>query len=378
MTSHPLPPSQWRASTTPVAGRVVQYHTRPGVPGGLEVSPAALWLAHECAKYADPVLSVDVAFGLPALAFPTRHSDVLTRHAGVAASIAHTAPALTIISDGSALAPAHYQTILIEVPPTREAWRQRLCQVWPALAPGGVLIACGANDAGGKIAASDVKALFGRCNEQSKHHQRLVTTIKPAALASQPPWFAQPGIARDTWTHIESHGRRYVSQAGVFAHDRVDAGSAWLCQHLPVLAGHRVLDLGAGAGILGGWALDAGAALVDLIDVDAHAVASMRHTFADCAAVRVAWGDLLDGLPWTQQYDVIVSNPPFHAGKQHDDAMVRAFVATAAQHLASDGAIWLVANAFLPYRALLSTYFGDVTSVATTPAYQIIRASQPV
>ena len=129
---------------------------------------------------------------------------------------------------------------------------------------------------------------------------------------------------------------------------------------------------------MGGWALDAGAALVDLIDVDAHAVASMRRTFADCPAVRVAWGDVLDGLPWPQQYDVIISNPPFHAGKQRDDAMVRAFVTTAAQHLAPHGAFWLVANAFLPYRALLSTAFSEVTSVATTPAYQIIKASQPL
>jgi 16S rRNA (guanine1207-N2)-methyltransferase len=370
--------SQWRASTTTVAGRVVTYHARPGLPGGPDVSPAALLLAHECAKYADPVCCFDVAFGLPALAFPNRQIDVITRHAGMAASIAHTAPAVTVLPDSTTLAPGHYQTILIEVPPTREAWRQRLCQAWALLAPGGVLVACGANDAGGKIAASDVKALFGRCNEQSKHHQRLVTAIKPAALASQPAWFDQPGIARDSWTHIDCHGRRYVSQAGVFAHDRVDAGSAWLCQHLPALAGQRVLDLGAGAGILGGWALDAGAALVDLIDVDAHAVASMRRTFADCPAVRVAWGDVLDGLPWPQQYDVIVSNPPFHAGKQRDDAMVRAFVTTAAQHLARHGAFWLVANAFLPYRALLSTAFSEVTSVATTPAYQIIWASQPL
>jgi len=37
-----------------------------------------------------------------------------------------------------------------------------------------------------------------------------------------------------------------------------------------------------------------------------------------------------------------------------------------------------VANAFLSYRALLSTAFSEVTSVATTPAYQIIRASQPL
>lgn len=378
MTAQPPSHSQWRASTTTVAGRVVTYHARPGLPGGSDVSPAALWLAHECTKYPDPVCCFDVAFGLPALAYPARQITVVTRHAGMAASIAHTAPAVTVLPDSTTLAPGHYQTILIEVPPTREAWRQRLCQAWALLAPGGVLVACGANDAGGKIAASDVKALFGGCNEQSKHHQRLVTARKPANLASQPPWLSQPGIAVDTYTHIEFHGRRYVSQAGVFAHDRVDAGSALLCQHLPAMVGQRVLDLGAGAGILGGWALDAGAARVDLIDVDAHAVASMRRTFADAQVVRLAWGDVLDGLPWPQQYDVIVSNPPFHAGKQRDDAMVRAFVAIAAQHLVPHGAFWLVANAFLPYRALLSSYFGEVTSVATTPAYQIIRASQPL
>ena len=378
MTSLPPSPFQWRASTTTVAGRVVTYQRRPGLPSGLMVSPAALWLAHECAKYPDPVLCVDVAFGLPALAFPNRHIDVLTRHAGMTASMAQSAPSVTVLSESTTLAPGHYQAILIEVPPTREAWRQRLCHAWPALAPGGVLIACGANDAGGKIAASDVKALFGRCNEQSKHHQRMVTAIKPASIANPPPWFTQAGIALGTWTHIDFHGRRDVSQAGVFAHDRVDAASALICQQLPALTGQRVLDLGAGAGILGGWALDAGAASVDLIDVDAHAVASLRRTFADCATVRIAWGDVLDGLPWAQQYDVIVSNPPFHAGKQRDDAMVQAFVATAARHLAPQGAFWLVANAFLPYRPLLSTFFADVTSVTTTPAYHVITARNPL
>ena len=171
MTAQPSPHSQWRASTTTVAGRVVTYHARPGLPGGPDVSPAALWLAHECAKYADPICCFDVAFGLPALAFPTRQIAVITRHAGMAASIAHTAPTVTLRADATTLIPGHYQTILIEVPPTREAWRQRLCQAWALLAPGGVLVACGANDAGGKIAASDVKALFGRCNEQSKHHR---------------------------------------------------------------------------------------------------------------------------------------------------------------------------------------------------------------
>jgi hypothetical protein len=191
------------------------------------------------------------------------------------------------------------------------------------------------------------EALFGRCNEQSKHHQRLVTANKPVALASQPPWFDQPGIARDTWPPSNLTGGAMPAKREFSPMTVSMLGApccASICQHSPV----SVCWIWVPGRGFWGLSFDAGAALVDLIDVDAHAVASMHHTFADCAAVRVAWGDLLDGLPWPQQYDVVLSNPPFHAGKQHDDAMVRAFVATAAQHLAPHGAIWPVANAFLP------------------------------
>ena len=369
----------WQPKTISVAGHAVTYHTRPGLPAGAAVTPAARWLAQECATYADPVLCLDVAFALPTLIYPQRDITVVTRHAGMYASTVHTCAQMPIrlIHDVSTLLPASFHTVLIEVDPTRELWRQRLLTAWQVLPVGGVLLVAGANDAGGKSAASDVKALFGRCNEQSKHHQRLLTAVKPTTMASQPSWAHQPGVALGTWVQIVYRARSYAAQAGVFAHDRVDAATDLLCQHLPDLRGRRVLDLGAGAGILGGVARDAGAQVVDLIDVDAHAVASMQRTFAGDAGVRVAWGDVLDGIPWHDaQYDVVLSNPPFHAGKHSDDSMVRAFVATAARHLVHAGEMWLVANAFLAYGALLQQHFAHVEKVVQTPAYVVWRATK--
>lgn len=363
--------AMWHEMHTSIAGRTVTYHTRPGLPAGTRTTPAAEWLTTECARYADPVLCIDVAFALPALAYPHRHISVVTRHAGMYASLVHTRaqPAFPLISDISTLSPATYHTVLIEVDPTREVWRQRLWHAWRVLVPGGTLLVAGANDGGGKGAASDVKAIFGRCNEQSKHHQRLITAVKPAQLASQPLWWEHA----DAWVQVRYRGRHYATCAGVFAHDRVDVATDLLCQHLPLMNDMRVLDLGAGAGILAGVALDAGAARVDCIDVDAHAVISMRRTFVDEARVRVAWGDVIDGLPWHDTYDLILSNPPFHAGKHTDDSMVKAFVATAARHLTPTGEMWLVANAFLAYGALLQQHFAHVEKAVQTPAYVVWR-----
>ena len=55
------------------------------------------------------------------------------------------------------------------------------------------------------------------------------------------------------------------------------------------------------------------------------------------------------------QYDVIVSNPPFHTQSRADRPDIgRRFIAVAAEALKPGGRLWLVANRHLPYEAVLT------------------------
>jgi 16S rRNA (guanine1207-N2)-methyltransferase len=341
---------------------------RPGLPSGLNPTAAAELLAIESATLnPDRLLLCDVSMALPTLLMPPHtQTTVVMRHAGMRQAAERTLIHAGITAQFSAdgLVPAgEYDVALIEVAPTREAWRMRLNEAARWLRPGGVLIVAGPNDAGGKSAARDVKSVFGSMNERSKAHQRVVTAIKSVAITGDDI----------TPTSMMINKRTYYTYPGVFAADRLDVGSAELIAALPDVAGLRVLDIGGGAGVLAGAVRDAGASAVDVIDVDALSVKAMQQTFADDAQVRVAWGDVLDGVPWDAQYDLVVTNPPFHVGKRTDDSMVRAFVKVAARHLRPRGSLYLVANVFLAYEPLLQQLFAHVDQVRVTKSFVVWR-----
>jgi len=371
----------WRDDVVVVAGQRCAYAVRPGLPSGLTPTAASSLLAEQAVTCAgDDVLLLDVAAALPAFTLPA-HCRVTVgfHHAGMHAAaqrgLKATHRSVTWLTPGATVPAASMAAVYIEASATYEAWLRRLVEGYLALRPGGVLWAAAPNDAGGKRLSRDVRTLFGSVHERAKAHQRLVSAIKPARNPEPLPWHDVAGVWPDaTWPVFAVAGRSYATLPGVFAHGRLDEGSALLCAHLPDLAGTRVLDLGAGVGVLTGAALARGAESVDAVDVDASAVACLTHTFAS-DPVRVAWCDVLDGIPWQHaQYDTVITNPPFHAGKRTDDSMVRAFVSTAAGHQRPGGTLWLVANAFLAYGPLLAAHYAQVSRVAETPAFVVWRA----
>jgi 16S rRNA (guanine1207-N2)-methyltransferase len=371
----------WYDAVIVVAGQSCPYAVRPGLPSGSTPTPASRLLAeHAAGAPSDHVLLLDVTAALPALTAPAQcQITVGFHHAGMQAAAqrglesAHRQ--VTWLAPGAEVPAGSMAAVYIEACATHEAWLRRLVEGYIALRPGGVLWAAAPNDAGGKRLSRDVTALFGSAHERSKAHQRLVSAVKPATDRNPLPWQEVAGIwPRTVWPTFMVAGRDYASLPGVFAHGRLDEGSALLCAYLPNLQGSRVLDLGGGVGVLTGTALARGARAVDVIDVDAIAVACLQRTFA-ADPVRVAWGDVLDGLPWRDAtYDVVVSNPPFHAGKRTDESMVHAFVSTAAGHQRPGGTLWLVANAFLAYGPLLAAHYAQVSRVAETPAFVVWQA----
>jgi 16S rRNA (guanine1207-N2)-methyltransferase len=182
------------------------------------------------------------------------------------------------------------------------------------LTPGGLLAVACPVDEGGKSLAGRLGPHFGAVEERYGNHARLVLLRGPVA------GFAAASEAPTATVTVPGVGD-FASWPGLFAHGRLDAGTALLLRHLPEVRGARVLDFGCGAGVLSAAALQRGAASVDAVDVDALAVHATRH---NVPGARV---HLADGVPAGGPWDVILSNPPLHTGHAVDDAMLGALAA---------------------------------------------------
>lgn len=267
---------------------------------------------------------------------------------------------------------ASYPFVLVLPPRQRDEARALFARAVAQCAPGGTIVACMANDEGAKSGEADLKALCGLSGNLSKHHCRVFwATPDPAKV--DPDLLARWGGLDAPRSILDG---RFVSRPGVFAWDRIDAASALLAAHLPADLSGRAADLGAGWGYLSCELLARcpGITAVDLYEAEARALDLARTNLAD-ARVPVAfhWHDVTTGLP--ARYDVIVSNPPFHAqGRADRPDIGRAFIAAAADALNPRGRLWLVANRHLPYEQVLDTRFASVRTVAQDNGFKIIEA----
>jgi len=269
-----------------------------------------------------------------------------------------------------------FPLVLLLPPRQRDEARALFAQAMERVAPGGIVLAAVPNAEGAKSAEGDLARLAGSVQQLSKHKCRVFWAspsdgqVDRALLAS---W-----LALDTPQRNEAG---YVSRPGLFAWDRIDAASALLADHLPAdLAGH-VADLGAGYGYLSTQVIRHCPAVtaIDLYEAEARALEPARLNLDEARQasgrhvdVALHWHDVAQGLP--RRYDAIVSNPPFHQGREDLPALGRAFIQTAADALLPRGLLWLVANRHLPYEATLAQRFADVRTVTVQEGFKVIEA----
>jgi 16S rRNA (guanine1207-N2)-methyltransferase len=271
---------------------------------------------------------------------------------------------------------APHPLVLLLPPRQREEARALFARAVAACAPGGVVVACMPNDEGAKSGEADLKALAGLSGSLSKQHCRVFWTKVDAATTD--------AALLAAWRALDAPrpilDGRFVSRPGVFAWDRIDAASALLAAHLPAHLRGRAADLGCGYGYLSVELLQRcpGIVSLDLYEAEARALALAKRNL-DAFAARVSldfrWHDVAAGL--AQRYDVIVTNPPFHAqGRAERPDIGRAFIAAAADGLNPGGCLWLVANRHLPYEQVLDARFAAVRTVAQANGFKIIEAAK--
>jgi 16S rRNA (guanine1207-N2)-methyltransferase len=272
-----------------------------------------------------------------------------------------------------ALPPGSQALILLLPARQREAARAEAARCLQALAPGGRLLAACANDQGARALESDLRQLCPALEVQSKHKCRLLLARAENVEAEACAAWASLDDARpiDAGGLI---GRVLLGAPGLFAVDRIDAGSALLIEHLPPTLSGAVADLGSGLGVLSAAALERcpGVASLDLYEASARAVALSRHSLVDARIpVRVHRCDVCGGIEGG--FDAVLCNPPFHAGARADTAIGQAFIRSAAACLKPGGEAWIVANAHLPYEAVLAERFGQVAVVAQGQGFKLFR-----
>ncbi len=281
----------------------------------------------------------------------------------------HGLPVSSDIPAGEAL----YDRVLIKLPKSQIEARYLIAQGFKALKNEGIIICAADNKAGGTRISKTLKE-FGISNvqDQSKNKARVCYGVKdnfhPDALES--------ALKLGSLQTIPDG--RFISIPGLFGWDKIDIGSSLLSNHLPKTLSGRGADFGCGYGFLSHYVLEHCPAIAELICIDAdwRAISVTQENLKafDSASKRYFWEDLTQSQQSLVDLDFIIMNPPFHEGKATNSDMGRSFIRSAFESLRPKGALWMVANAHLPYEEALKEAFQTVEKPFEGEGFKIFHA----
>ncbi|MBV5336167.1 methyltransferase, partial [bacterium] len=139
----------------------------------------------------------------------------------------------------------------------------------------------------------------------------------------------------------------------------------------PVKEGAKVLDFAGGAGVIAAWVrARTPDAQLTLLDADALALVAAAENVPGAV---LAASDGFDGLDPAARFDLIVSNPPIHCGRQEDFAVLAAFLERGPKLLRPKGALVFVVQRTAGGGRLLGEQARRTELLKETPAFQVWR-----
>lgn len=267
-----------------------------------------------------------------------------------------------------------YQWIILSLPREKALLRMMLDCASSLLTDDGVLWLAGENKAGIKSADKALKSHFWQVRKLD--NARHCTLYEASKLVGRSAFTALS--YRTRWTlDCKASKTEIISYPGVFAHGRLDAGTALLLDALAEMnLDGDILDFACGAGLIGACiATKHTDTHVHLLDTNALALKACEETLA----VNQLKGTVLasDGLSELEnRFDLIVSNPPIHAGIKTDNHLGMRLLESIHEHIKPAGMFILVANVHLPYEKWLSQKFRRCRELRSNDSYKVILASK--
>lgn len=242
-----------------------------------------------------------------------------------------------------------YDLSLILLTKHRGENENRIVEALEKTVPGGFIVIAGTKEEGIQSLRKRLGHMFSDLESMPKYHGVAV-------------WFTRPGdiadaVAKLSHPMVEIDGR-FTTVPGLFSHDRIDEGSRILGERLPEDFSGLAADFGAGWGYLAAMLAERAPRVerIDLYEADYRALERAKVNLGAQerdTSFRYFWHDLA-GEKVKTRYDLIVMNPPFHAGKATEASLGKALIKAACDALKPGGKLLLVANRGLPYEPVLA------------------------
>jgi len=267
-----------------------------------------------------------------------------------------------------------YQWIILNLPRQKALLRMLLDCAAGLLADDGVLWLAGENKAGIKSADKVLKTHFARVTKLD--NARHCTLYEAGSPLHQQTF--KPGTYQEKWLlNCGGSDLKVASYPGVFAHGRLDSGTALLLDKLAGMDFNGdILDFGCGAGVIGACiAAHNEDVNVTFLDTSALALKACEETLtANQLSGHIMASDGLSEVK--DSYDMIISNPPIHAGVRTDNRMSMRLLESVQEHIKPGGRLILVANRHLPYEGWLARNFHRLVELAENSHFKVIVAEK--
>lgn len=269
------------------------------------------------------------------------------------------------------LSPSPPADLVVMRVPKNLAWFQdSLLRLRPVLEPGAQVLA------GSMIKHTSLRAysLLEECIGPT----RTSLGWKKARLAEaqfHPGLDCPENLPRASY-RVEDFDLTLHNNANVFSREKLDFGTRFLLDHLPVMEGEpRVVDLACGNGVLA-LAVKRRCPGAEIMGIDESYQAiscALDNAMSNRLDVDFQVGCDLGQVELGSR-DLVLCNPPFHQDRSVGDHTARALFQQAHEALKVGGELRLVGNRHLGYPTRLTELFGGCRLIAENDKFAVLSA----